>query len=317
MPKPLVSISIVPKTPADAQRLLSGLRELMAEDPTLRVHQAPAGDIFTIDAMGERHLEIVIARLSGEFHVAATVGKLRPAYREVLTREAAGEGRWVQQIQGRGEYAHVKVRVHPGEEGSGYVFVNAIFGGAISGEFIQPIDEGIRDALTSRVIAGGTIDDVRVELYDGSYHDVDSSRHAFKAAAAIALRDAAQKAAPVLLEPVVRVEVRVPQDAASDVVADLTKRRAQVLSRGGDGTSQLITARAPVSRLFGYAGALEARTRGRGSYAVVPDGHERRHGDPDSDDGPDAPVRAPIAPAPPGGHSHIALPEPDDSGLEG
>ena len=213
LPEPVISLAIEPKTKADQEKLGTGLQKLMAEDPTFRVKTDPQTGQAIIAGMGELHLEIIVDRLKREFNVEATVGKPQVAYKETLTRPADGEMKYAKQTGGRGQYGHAKIHLYPGEPGTGYMFENEIVGGAIPKEFIKPIDEGIKEALTRGVLAGYPIDDVRIELYDGSYHDVDSSEMAFKIAGSMAFQDAAKKAKPVLLEPVMRVEVVVPEGA--------------------------------------------------------------------------------------------------------
>src|SRR5688572_9264457 len=206
-PAPVISLAIEPKTKADQEKLGVGLQKLMAEDPTFRVQTDPQTGQVIIAGMGELHLEIIVDRLKREFNVEASVGRPQVAYKETLTRPADGEMKYAKQTGGRGQYGHAKIHLYPGEPGSGYIFENKISGGSIPKEFIKPIDEGIKEALTRGVLAGYPVDDVRIELYDGSYHDVDSSEMAFKIAGSMAFQDAAKKAKPVLLEPVMRVEV--------------------------------------------------------------------------------------------------------------
>jgi elongation factor G len=222
--QPVISLAIEPKTKADEERLSLGLQKLMAEDPTIHVQTDRQTSQVIIHGMGELHLEIIVDRLKREFHVEGTVGKPQVAYKEMLTRPADGDGRYVKQTGGRGQYGHAKIHLFPGESGTGYVFENEIVGGSIPKEFIKPIDEGIKEALTRGVLAGYPIDDVRIELYDGSYHDVDSSEMAFKIAGSMAFQDAAKKAKPVLLEPVMRVEVVVPKEYMGDVMGNLSSR---------------------------------------------------------------------------------------------
>src|SRR5262245_7695106 len=230
-PEPVISLAIEPKTKADQEKLGVGLQKLMAEDPTFRVNTDQQTGQTIIRGMGELHLEIIVDRLKREFNVEAAVGKPQVAYKETLTRSADGEMKYAKQTGGRGQYGHAKIHVHPGEPGTGYVFANEIKGGAIPKEFIKPIDEGIKEALTRGVLAGYPIDDVKVELYDGSYHEVDSSEMAFKIAGSMAFQDAAKKAKPVLLEPVMRVEVVVPKDYMGDVMGNLASRRGHIQSQ--------------------------------------------------------------------------------------
>jgi elongation factor G len=212
--------------------------------------------------------------LKREFSVEASVGKPQVAYKETLTRPSAGEGRYVRQTGGRGQFGHAKIRLFPGVPGTGYVFENEIVGGSIPREFIKPIDEGIKEALTRGVLAGYPIDDVKIELYDGSYHDVDSSEMAFKIAGSMAFQDAAKKAKPVLLEPVMRVEVVVPKEYMGDVMGNLASRRGQIQSQEDRGGTQIIAARVPLSEMFGYATDLRSRTQGRATYSMHFDRYE-------------------------------------------
>src|SRR6476659_2361529 len=224
-PEPVISLAIEPKTKADQEKLGQGLGKLMAEDPTFRVRTDEQTGQVVIAGMGELHLEIIVDRLKREFSVEASVGKPQVAYKETLTRPADGEGRFIRQTGGRGQYGHAKIHLYPAEPGTGYVFENEIVGGTIPKEYIKPIDEGIKEALTRGILAGYPVDDVKIQLYDGSFHDVDSSEMAFKIAGSMAFQDAAKKAKPVLLEPMMRVEVVVPKDYMGDVMGDLASRR--------------------------------------------------------------------------------------------
>jgi elongation factor G len=274
-PEPVISLAIEPKTKADQEKLGQGLQKLMAEDPTFRVNTDPQTGQVIIRGMGELHLEIIVDRLKREFNVEASVGKPQVAYKETLTRPADGEMKYAKQTGGRGQYGHAKIHLYPGEPGSGYIFENEIVGGAIPKEFIKPIDEGIKEALTRGVLAGYPIDDVRIVLYDGSYHDVDSSEMAFKIAGSMAFQDAAKKARPVLLEPVMRVEVVVPKEHMGDVMGNLSGRRGQIQSQEDRGGTQIIAARVPLSEMFGYATDLRSRTQGRATYSMHFDRYEQ------------------------------------------
>ena len=274
-PEPVISLAIEPKTKGDQEKLGQGLAKLMAEDPTFRVNTDEQTGQVVIRGMGELHLEIIVDRLKREFSVDASVGKPQVAYKETLTRPADGEGRYVRQTGGRGQYGHAKIHLFPAEPGTGYVFENEIVGGTIPKEYIKPIDMGIKEALTRGVLAGYPIDDVRIELYDGSYHDVDSSEMAFKIAGSMAFQDAAKKAKPVLLEPVMRVEVVVPKDYMGDVMGDLASRRGRIQSQEDRGGTQIISARVPLSDMFGYATDLRSRTQGRATYSMYFDRYEQ------------------------------------------
>jgi elongation factor G len=273
-PEPVISLAIEPKTKADQEKLGQGLQKLMAEDPTFRVRTDQQTGQTIIAGMGELHLEIIVDRLKREFSVDASVGRPQVAYKETITRPAEAEGRWIRQTGGRGQYGHAKIRVAPRKPGEGYEFVNKIVGGAIPKEYIKPIDEGIREAMTTGVLAGYPVDDVAVELYDGSYHDVDSSEMAFKFAGSIAFKEAAQKAKPVLLEPVMRVEVVVPKEFLGDVMGNLASRRGHIQSQEERGGTQIVNARVPLSEMFGYATDLRSRTQGRATYSMHFDRYE-------------------------------------------
>ena len=273
-PEPVISLSIEPKTKADQEKLGQGLQKLMAEDPTFRVKTDQQTGEVVIEGMGELHLEIIVDRLKREFNVEASVGRPQVAYKETLTRPADGEMKYAKQTGGRGQYGHAKIHLYPGEPGSGYVFENKITGGAIPREYIKPIDEGIKEALTRGVLAGYPVDDVRIELYDGSYHEVDSSEMAFKIAGSMAFQDAAKKAKPVLLEPMMRVEVVVPKEHLGDVMGNLSSRRGHIQSQEDRGGTQIINARVPLSEMFGYATDLRSRTQGRATYSMHFDRYE-------------------------------------------
>jgi elongation factor G len=273
-PEPVISLAIEPKTKADQEKLGSGLEKLRAEDPTFRVRTDNETGQVVIAGMGELHLEIIVDRLKREFGVEANVGAPQVAYKETVTKSSEGEGRYVKQTGGRGQYGHAKIRLIPRKPGEGYVFENEIVGGAIPKEFIKPIDQGIREAMTTGVLAGYPMDDVKIELYDGSFHDVDSSEMAFKIAGSMAFKDAAKKAHPILLEPVMRVEVVVPEEYMGDVIGNITSRRGHLQAMEMRGGSQVINARVPLSEMFGYATDLRSRTQGRGSYSMHFDRYE-------------------------------------------
>jgi elongation factor G len=274
-PEPVISLAIEPKTKGDQEKLGTGLAKLMAEDPTFRVKTDEQTGQVVISGMGELHLEIIVDRLKREFSVEASVGKPQVAYKETLTRPADGEMKYAKQTGGRGQYGHAKIHVFPGEPGTGYIFENEVTQGSIPKEYIKPVDQGIKEALTRGVLAGYPIDDVRVVLYDGSYHDVDSSEMAFKVAGSMAFQDAAKKAKPVLLEPVMRVEVVVPKDYLGDVIGDLSSRRGRIQSQEDRGGTQIINSRVPLSEMFGYATDLRSRTQGRATYSMHFDRYEQ------------------------------------------
>ena len=274
-PEPVISLAIEPKTKVDQEKLGMGLAKLMAEDPTFRVKTDTETGQVVIAGMGELHLEIIVDRLKREFGVEATVGAPQVAYKETVTRAAEGEGKYIKQTGGRGQYGHAKIRLIPRKPGEGYLFENETVGGTVPKEFIKPIDMGIREAMTTGVIAGYPIDDVLIELYDGSYHDVDSNEMAFKIAGSMAFKDAAKRAHPVLLEPIMRVEVTVPEEYMGDVIGNLTGRRGHLQSMEARGGTQIINSRVPLSEMFGYSTDLRSRTQGRGSYSMHFDRYEQ------------------------------------------
>jgi len=267
-PETVISLAIEPKTKADQEKLGMGLGKLQAEDPTFRVRTDPETGQVVIAGMGELHLEIIVDRLKREFNVEASVGRPQVAYKETITVAAQGEGRYIRQTGGRGQYGHAKIRLVPRKPGEGFEFENVIVGGTIPREYIKPIEEGIKEAMTGGVLAGYPLDDVGVELYDGSYHDVDSSEMAFKIAGSLAFKDAAKRAHPVLLEPVMRVEVVVPEEHMGDVLGDLNSRRGKIQAMEVRGGTQIIRARVPLSEMFGYATDLRSRTQGRATYSM-------------------------------------------------
>ena len=274
-PNPVIALAIEPKTKVDQEKLGQGLAKLTAEDPTFQVRTDDETGQVVISGMGELHLEIIVDRLRREFGVAATVGRPQVAYREALTKPAEAEGRYVKQTGGRGQYGHVKLRVVPGQPGDGFVFENEIFGGSVPREFIGSIEAGVREATTTGVLAGFAIENVAVTLYEGSSHDVDSSEMAFKIAASMAFRTAARRASPVLLEPVMKVEVVVPEVYMGDVIADLNSRRGRVTSMEARGGTQIVNARVPLAEMFGYATDLRSRTQGRATYTMHFDLYEQ------------------------------------------
>ena len=267
-PAPVISVAIEPKTRGDQDKLGFSLGKLMQEDPTFKVHVDPDTGQTIISGMGELHLEVIIDRLLREFGVGANVGKPKVAYKETITEAAKGQGRYVRQSGGRGQYGHVKLRIEPQKPGEGFVFENKIVGGAIPREFIPAVESGVREAMESGILAGFEVEDAKVTLYDGSFHDVDSSELAFKIAGSMAFKEAARKAKPVILEPAMKVEVVVPQEYVGDVVGDLNGRRGrinQIETRVG---SQIINAFVPLAEMFGYATALRSSSQGRATYSM-------------------------------------------------
>ncbi|HEV8231150.1 MAG TPA: elongation factor G [Thermoanaerobaculia bacterium] len=267
-PEPVIAVAIEPKTKADQEKMGMALGKLMQEDPTFKVHTDRETGQTIIRGMGELHLEIITDRLVREFNVGANIGKPQVAYREAITREAQGEGRFIRQTGGRGQYGHCKIRIKPAEPGHDFVFENQTFGGTIPKEFIKPIEQGIKEALETGILAGYPTTGVLVELYDGSYHDVDSSEVAFKIAGSMAYQDAAKKARPILKEPIMEVEVVVPEEYMGDVMGDLSSRRGHITHMDSHVGSQIITARVPLSEMFGYSTNLRSMSQGRGTYTM-------------------------------------------------
>ena len=274
-PEPVISLAIEPKTKADQEKLGQGMAKLMAEDPTFRVTTDEQTGQVVIAGMGELHLEIIVDRMKREFGVEASVGKPQVAYKETLTAAADGHGRFIRQTGGRGQFGECKIHLIPLPPGTGYEFENVIKGGSIPKEYIKPVDQGIQEALTRGILAGYPIDDVRIELYDGSYHEVDSSEMAFKIAGSMAFQDAAKKAKAVLMEPIMRVEVVSPKDYLGEVIGDLASRRGKIQSQEDRGGTQIISARVPLSDMFGYATDLRSRTQGRAAYSMFFDRYEQ------------------------------------------
>jgi elongation factor G len=267
-PTPVIQLAVEPKTKADQEKLGMAIQKLAQEDPTFRVATDPETGQTILSGMGELHLEIIVDRMMREFGVAANVGKPQVAYRETIRKQAEAEGRFVRQTGGRGQYGHVKLRVEPLAQGSGFEFVNEVFGGSVPKEFINPTEAGVKEALEGGVLAGYPMSDVKVTLYDGSYHDVDSSEMAFKIAGSIGVKAAVKKAKPVLLEPIMAVEVVVPEEYMGDVIGDLNSRRGRIEGMELRGTTQIIKSMVPLSEMFGYATELRSRTQGRGSFTM-------------------------------------------------
>jgi elongation factor G len=266
-PEPVIQLAIEPKTKTDQEKLGMAIAKLVNEDPTLRFSTDQETGQTILAGMGELHLEIIVDRLQREFNVGANVGKPQVAYRETIRNASQGEGRFIRQTGGRGQYGHVKLRVEP-NPGEGYAFKNAIVGGVVPKEYIGPAEKGIVEALEGGVLAGFPMVDVKIELYDGSYHDVDSSEMAFKIAGSMAIKDAVRKAKPVLLEPVMSVEVVVPDEYMGSVNGDLISRRGRLEGMEMKGGTQIIKSMVPLSEMFGYATELRSRTQGRGSFTM-------------------------------------------------
>ena len=268
--KPVIDVAIEPKTKAEQDKMSLALTKLAEEDPTFQVSTNHETGQTIIAGMGELHLEIIVDRLLREFKVEANVGAPQVAYRETIRRPADQDTKYARQSGGKGQYGHVKIKIEPNEAGKGYEFVNAIVGGAIPKEFIGPIDQGIQGAMQAGVLAGYPVVDVKVTLYDGSYHEVDSSEMAFKIAGSMAFKEAMRKADPVILEPIMKVAVIVPDEYMGDVIGDINARRGQIQGTESRSGTQQIDALVPLSNMFGYATDLRSKTQGRGQYSMEP-----------------------------------------------
>ena len=267
-PEPVISIAIEPKTKADQEKMGVALQKLAEEDPTFRVRSDEETNQTIISGMGELHLDILVERMKREFKVEANVGKPQVAYRETVQKEVEEEEKYSKQTGGRGQYGHVLIRIMPNEPGKGYEFIDSVVGGRIPKEFIPGVQKGLLEALGRGVIAGYPVVDVKVELYDGSYHDVDSSEIAFKMAASIAFQRGAKKASPVLLEPMMKVEVVTPEQFMGDVMGNLNSKRGQIEAMGDRGEAKTVLAKVPLSEMFGYSTDLRSMTQGRASYTM-------------------------------------------------
>jgi len=267
-PMPVIQLAVEPKTKADQEKMGMAIQKLAQEDPTFRVNTDPETGQTILSGMGELHLEIIVDRMMREFGVGANVGKPQVAYRETIRKSAEAEGRHIKQTGGHGQYGHVKIRIAPLASGAGFEFENEITGGRVPKEYINPTEVGIKEALEGGILAGFPMSDLKVTLYDGSYHDVDSSEMAFKVAGSLAIKEAARKAKPVLLEPIMSVEAVVPEQYMGDVIGDLNSRRGRIEGMQLRGTTQIIKAMVPLAEMFGYATDLRSRTQGRGSFTM-------------------------------------------------
>jgi len=267
-PEPVISVAVEPKTKADQEKMGIALSKLAQEDPSFRVHTDEESGQTIISGMGELHLDIIVDRMRREFKVEANVGKPQVAYRETIRKSVEADGKFVRQSGGRGQYGHVKIRLEPTEKGEGYSFTNAIVGGAVPKEYIGAVDKGIREAMGNGVIAGYPMVDCKATLYDGSYHEVDSSEMAFKIAGSMAFKSAANSASPVLLEPIMKVEVVTPEDYMGDVMGDLNRRRGIVQGMEDSPSGKLVNAHVPLSEMFGYSTDLRSQTQGRATYSM-------------------------------------------------
>ncbi|TAN63818.1 elongation factor G [bacterium] len=267
-PEPVMSIAIEPKTKADQERLGISLQKLATEDPSFRVRTDEETGQTIISGMGELHLEIIVDRLLREFKVEANVGKPQVAYKETVTKKAKAEGKYIRQTGGRGQYGHVYIELEPNETGKGFEFVNKVVGGSIPKEFIAPVEKGIKEATDTGIMAGYPVVDVKITLYDGSYHDVDSSEMAFKIAGSMAFKDAMRNANPILLEPIMSVEVVTPEQFMGDVIGNLNSRRGRILGMDSRGGFQVVDSNLPLANMFGYSTDLRSMTQGRASFTM-------------------------------------------------
>ncbi len=268
VPEPVISVAVEPETKSDVEKLAKALQALSDEDPTFRVHTDPETNQTVIAGMGELHLEILVDRMLREFNVEATVGKPQVAYRETILKSSDAEGKWIKQSGGKGQYGHAVIHLEPGKPGSGFEFISKIVGGAIPKEYIPAVEQGVKEACESGVIAGYPISDVKVTLVDGSYHDVDSNEMAFKLAGKMAIKAAVKKASPALLEPMMKVEVEVPEDFLGDVMGDLNSRRGNIEGMDSEDGQSKVTAKVPLAEMFGYATDIRSKTQGRGIFSM-------------------------------------------------
>ena len=267
-PEPVISVAVEPKTQPDQEKMGVALQRLAKEDPSFRVHTDEESGQTIISGMGELHLEIIVDRMKREFKVEANVGKPQVAYRETIRARVESEGKFVRQSGGRGQYGHVWLKIEPHEQGKGYEFVNGIVGGSVPREFIPAVDKGIKEAVATGVVAGYPIVDVKVTLFDGSYHDVDSNEMAFKIAGSMGFKEGFRRAKPVLLEPIMKVEVVTPEDYSGDIIGDLNRRRGQITGMDDSLSGKVITADVPLSEMFGYATTVRSMSQGRATFTM-------------------------------------------------
>jgi elongation factor G len=269
IPEPVISVAVEPKTKNDMDKLSKALQSLSEEDPTFRVNVDPETNQTVIAGMGELHLEILVDRMLREFKVEANVGAPQVAYRETIRKGVNKvEGKFIRQSGGKGQYGHVVINLEPGEPGTGFEFVSKIVGGIVPKEYIGPAEQGMKESCESGVLAGYPLIDVKATLIDGSYHDVDSSEMAFKIAGSMAMKEAVMKASPVLLEPMMKVEVEVPENYLGDVMGDLNSRRGQIEGMGSEQGIAKVTAKVPLAEMFGYATDIRSKTQGRGIFSM-------------------------------------------------
>ena len=267
-PEPVISVAVEPKTKSDQEKMGLALQRLAKEDPSFRVSTDQESGQTIIAGMGELHLEIIVDRMKREFKVEANVGKPQVAYRETIRGKVEQEGKFIRQSGGRGQYGHVWLKIEPQEEGKGYEFVNGIVGGAVPREYIPAVDKGVKEALEGGVIAGYPVVDVKVTIIDGSYHDVDSNEMAFKIAGSMAVKEGVRKAKPVLLEPIMKVEVVTPEDYYGDIVGDLNRRRGQIVGMEDSVSGKVVTAEVPLAEMFGYATSMRSMSQGRATFTM-------------------------------------------------
>ena len=267
-PEPVIQVAIEPKTKADQEKMGIALSRLAEEDPTFRVYTDEETGQTIISGMGELHLDIIVDRMKREFKVEANVGRPQVAYRETIKAKVQQEGKYIRQSGGRGQYGHVWLEIEPNETGAGFEFINKIVGGAIPKEYINPVENGIKEALANGVIAGYPVVDIKVTLYDGSFHEVDSSEMAFKIAGSMALQQGVRNATPIILEPIMKVEVTVPEEYMGDVMGDLNSKRGRIQQMSDRGNAKIINALVPLAEMFGYATNLRSMTQGRGNYTM-------------------------------------------------
>jgi len=267
-PDPVIAVAVEPKTKSDQEKMGLALQKLAQEDPSFRVRTDEESGQTIISGMGELHLEIIVDRMKREFKVEANVGAPQVAYRETIRKSVEQEGKFVRQSGGRGQYGHVWLKLDPQEAGTGYEFVNAIVGGVVPKEYIPAVDKGIQEQLQNGVIAGYPVVDVKVTLFDGSYHDVDSNEMAFKIAGSMGFKEGALKANPALLEPIMAVEVETPEEYMGDVMGDLNRRRGVILGMEDNAGVKVLKAEVPLSEMFGYSTSLRSQTQGRATYSM-------------------------------------------------
>ena len=267
-PEPVISVAVEPKTKSDQEKMGLALQRLAKEDPSFRVRTDQESGQTIIAGMGELHLEIIVDRMKREFKVEANVGKPQVAYRETIRAKVEQEGKFVRQSGGRGQYGHVWLKIEPQEEGKGYEFVNGVVGGSVPREYVPAVDKGVKEALEGGVIAGYPVVDIKVTIFDGSYHDVDSNEMAFKIAGSMAVKEGVRRAKPVLLEPIMKVEVVTPEDYYGDIVGDLNRRRGQIIGMEDSVSGKVVTAEVPLAEMFQYSTSMRSMSQGRATYTM-------------------------------------------------